>query len=92
MRPDLADIRLAEYVFAPHYAAPLVMTVTRAAPLLAAPAMEAETLGTLNTGDIFEALDIASGRVWGIAPGLGLVGYVDRHAVEIAGPAASNEQ
>ncbi|MHA4875053.1 hypothetical protein, partial [Enterococcus faecium] len=54
VRPDLADIRLAEYVFAPHYAAPLIMTATREVPLRAAPCEDAEVLGMLATGDVFE--------------------------------------
>jgi len=84
VRRDLADIRLAEYVFAPHYAAPLVMAVTRAVSLRAGPKDTSEMLAELPPGAIFEALDFASGSAWGIAVAAGLVGYVERGAIDFA--------
>lgn len=87
MRPDLADVRLAAQVFAPHYAEPMAMVVNRATPLLAAPA--AEVIATLAAGDIFDVLEIASALSWGQRRGDGLVGYVANDALDRASAAAA---
>ena len=53
IRPDLADIRLAEYVFAPHYAAPLPCVVTRAVTLHAVePRSTARNLWAVEVAEI----------------------------------------
>lgn len=77
MRRDLADIRLADRVFAPHYAAPMPRIVTASTALRAGAATDTEMLATLATGDIFEVLELAGDHAWGVAPGTGLVGYLD---------------
>jgi hypothetical protein len=82
VRGDLADIRLADLVFAPHYAAPMAMVVQRMTPLRAGPGSDDEALADLAPGALFEALDFARGTAWGIAVDLGLVGYVDRKAID----------
>lgn len=87
MRGDLADIRLAEYVFAPHYAAPLAMAVLRPIALRAGPEPEAGILCMLDSGDVFEALEFSGKSAWGTAARQKLVGYVDLDALALA-PAA----
>ncbi|MBA4048239.1 MAG: hypothetical protein C0476_06835 [Sphingomonas sp.] len=87
MRPDLADIRLAEYVFAPHYAAPMAMTVTAVAPLRSGPGGDAPMITSLRPGDMFEALEISRGYVWGKASSQGLVGYVAQASLTLNGDA-----
>jgi len=82
VRPDLADIRLADRVFAPHYAAPLPRRLARAAELRGAPARDSEILAPLAAGDVFEILELAGDRAWGVAPGPGLVGYIDAAALD----------
>lgn len=84
VRRDLADIRLAEYVFAPHYAAPLPMVVTGPVPLCAGPEKDAPVIAQLDAGDSFEALDFSAGKVWGSAPRHALVGYVRQDALVLA--------
>lgn len=84
VRSDLADIRLADLVFAPHYASPLAMIVKQPASLRAGTEPVAPTIAELPVGSAFEALDFAGGSAWGIAVGLGLVGYVDRAAIAFA--------
>lgn len=81
VRPDIADVRLADQVFAPHYAAPMPMVVKIAAPLAARGAPDAEVLTQMEPGDVFEALDFAGGFAWGIAPGKNLVGYLPLKAL-----------
>lgn len=86
VRGDLADVRLAEQVFAPHYAAAIAFTVISNTPLRADMAADSAILADMVPGDVFEVLDYASGSAWGIAVRAGLVGYVDRHAIEAVVP------
>lgn len=67
------------------------MSVARPVALRAGPEAEAETLCMLNQGDPFEALDLASSATWGIAPGHGLVGYVEPDALAVLPGGASTE-
>lgn len=78
VRPDLADIRLAGRVFAPHYAAPLAMTVAAETPLYIGTSEASGVVARLHAGDPFDALDFTHGFVWGRAPGSNRVGYVPR--------------
>lgn len=82
MRGDLADVRLADRVFAPHYAAPVARTVGRAASLRDGRGTAAETIAELAAGDAFELLDVTGGIAWGIATGPQLVGYLDAAALD----------
>ena len=76
MRGDLADVRLAEQVFAPHYAAPMPRRVATAVDLRVARDPGSPTLATLAAGDLFEVLDLIGEAAWGVAPALTLVGYI----------------
>ena len=80
VRGDLADVRLAEYVFAPHYAAPMACDATRAVTLNATRS-GGVALAELAAGEQFEVLELAGDNAWGIAPERGLVGFVDRTAL-----------
>lgn len=83
MRADLADVRLADRIFAPHYAAPLPMRLTAAAALAEGrDTRAAATLTTLSAGDRFDLLDVTGGTGWGIAIDSGLVGYLDAALLE----------
>ena len=79
VRPDLADVRLADRVFAPHYAAPVRRVVAQSAMLRAARDRASPVLATLEAGSRFELLDILGDDAWGIALGLSeaVVGYLD---------------
>ena len=82
VRGDLADIRLADRVFAPHYAKPMHCTVMRSVKLEAEPG--GDILAGLDPGERFELLELAGNHAWGIACVPGLVGYCDRAALEPA--------
>lgn len=82
VRPDLADVRLAEYVFAPHYAAPMPCVMTRAAILHATSSPDSEPLAELQSGEAFECLEVLREMAWGVSPDRRLAGYVDRHALD----------
>ena len=84
MRRDLADIRLAEYVFAPHYAAPIAMVALEYAVVTLTADADSDEACVLETGDIFEALDFSGNHAWGIATKAGRVGYVLRSALAVA--------
>lgn len=77
VRRDLADVRLADQVFAPHYAAPLPRQVVTATELRAERAIDSARLASLAVGDRFDMLDVTGGSAWGVASASGLVGYVD---------------
>ena len=81
MRRDLADIRLADRVFAPHYASAVQRLVVRKTELRAGSDAGSDTIATLVDGDAFEVLEFVRGRAWGVAPGHDLVGYVDADAL-----------
>ena len=81
VRKDLADVRLADQVFAPHYAAPLPRRIVTATELRAERAVDSPRLASLTIGDRFEMLDITGGSAWGVASASGLVGYVDAAAL-----------
>ena len=73
---------LAGRVIASHYAEPLVRHLIAPAPLLPAPANDAEPLIQLGVGDELRMLDNRRGGAWGYGPD-GRVGYVAADAVGI---------
>ncbi len=76
MRGDLADLRLADRVFAPHYAAPMTVTLDSDVTLREAASAASATVAQLRAGDAFEVLELAGQNAWGVAPAQGLVGYI----------------
>ncbi|MES2058674.1 MAG: SH3 domain-containing protein [Pseudomonadota bacterium] len=76
VRRDIADIRLAEHVFAPHYAAPLSMVVATETVLRSERPHDSTAVAILLPDDLFEVLEYAGDDAWGIAPGHGQVGYI----------------
>lgn len=84
-RKDLADISLAERIFAPHYARPVLRGCgSRAALLWPGPAAEGDALSELLPGEEFAVLEYAGGWAWGYAATDGVVGYVE--AIALAEP------
>lgn len=88
MRADLADVRLAARVFAPHYAAPCNRTLTRDAVLHGA-FRGGDELAQLAAQSRFELLDVTGSTAWGIAVDSGLVGYLDADALAGSGARAA---
>lgn len=84
MRADVADVRLADRVFAPHYAAPLRVLLNRDAQLRAGRSGDAALVASLKADAAFDLLDLTGGVAWGIAVDAGVVGYLDADAVEPA--------
>jgi hypothetical protein len=75
IRPDLADIAVAGYYFAPHYAAPMMRSVRVATPLRATSAGDGEVLADLLPGEGFALLDVTGGVAWGYRLAGHVVGY-----------------
>ena len=84
VRPDIADVRLADRVFAPHYAAPLRRALATAATLRESRDPASAALAELPVGAAFDVLDLTGGVAWGIAVDANLVGYVDAATVRAA--------
>ena len=89
MRSDLADVRLADRVFAPRYAEAMPTVVTYGTSLRRDKAAAARTIADLAPGETFEVLELAGDDAWGMAVSLGLVGYVDRHSLSPMSHSAS---
>lgn len=83
-RRDLADVRLADRVFAPHYAAPVDYIVRDAVVLREDRSADAAALADLQPGDVFEVLELSAGHAWGRVPAHNLVGYVAADRLKLA--------
>ena len=85
VRGDLAHIRLAGICFVPHYAVPMPHVVSvGSAVLLSAAQDNAEAMGSLASGDLFNVLDMAGGWAWGQQGEQGLVGYLPMTALTLS--------
>jgi len=81
-RRDLADIGLADRLFAPHYARAEHCTVTASSTILrAAAARDAPAVSQLLRGEGFELLDRAGGWAWGRCTHDDYVGYIEDAAL-----------
>jgi cell wall-associated NlpC family hydrolase len=78
IRPDLADVALAELYFAPHYAAAVPRgVVAPSAPLRGKPDANATAISELLHGEAFHMLDARGGWAWGYCGHDHYVGYVE---------------
>ncbi|MBO9574532.1 MAG: C40 family peptidase [Sphingobium sp.] len=77
IRPDLADVALANLYFAPHYAAPVPrVVIAPSVPLRAAPGAAATAVSELLHGETFNMLDARGGWAWGYCGHDHYVGYL----------------
>jgi len=84
-RSDIADIDLADRLFAPHYAEALVRACGVIPTMVrSGPSDEAEAVSQLLPGEEFAVLDITGGWAWGYCRLDHRVGYVE--AIELAEP------
>jgi hypothetical protein len=79
-------VRLADRVFAPHYAAPMARIIASPVSLLAGPRPDSEVRAQLDRGETFEVLELAGDRAWGVVPALKLVGYIPAAVLERPAP------
>jgi hypothetical protein len=84
VRGDLAHVALAGKVFVPHYAVPMPHSAIQATPVYLKASKEADPVGALTEGGVFDVLDMAGDWAWGVISGgdngdpleFGPVGYV----------------
>ncbi len=89
VRRDIADVALAESIFAPHYALPDVEGLILASAMIrCSPDDMAEASSQLLRGEIFAVLDISGDWAWGYSGHDHYVGYVRRDALGLAAPAS----
>jgi cell wall-associated NlpC family hydrolase len=82
IRPDLADVALADYYFAPHYAAPVARMCTAPSVMLRGAAQaDASAVSELLHGEGFWILDARGGWAWGFCSHDHYVGYVPLDAL-----------
>ncbi|WP_162233464.1 MULTISPECIES: NlpC/P60 family protein [unclassified Sphingomonas] len=79
VRRDLADIRLADRVFAPHYAVAVRRSVGRMTDVTTSAG--GPVLSQLLPGEPFDVLEFTSTHAWGRSPIDGSVGLVARDAL-----------
>ncbi|QQV78966.1 SH3 domain-containing protein [Sphingomonas aliaeris] len=77
----MADVRLADRVFAPHYAAPMPVTVRELTIVRESADASSPTMTEVAAGGVFEVLELAGTNAWGIACDSGLVGYINASAI-----------
>ena len=80
VRGDLADVELADRVFAPHYARAVAWRTKAATDIRVRPTSDAPITGKLMAGDVFNLLDISGGWAWGRTAFA--VGYVPADTIE----------
>lgn len=83
-RGDLADLRLADRLFAPHYAAAVARGVVKRASIFAT--VGGEPRSEVLAGETFDVLELSRGHAWGVSPVDGAVGFVEIAAL---GPAVA---
>ena len=82
MRDDLADVELADRVFAPHYARAMAYRVTMAAMTHAKPDASTPVIDTLDAGAALDLFDLSAG--WGWVRSAKGMGYIVADCIEPA--------
>ncbi len=81
VRRDLAEIAVADRIFAQHYANPMPHRLQRDAVVFRRPEIGADARGRLSAGDMFYVLDLGAVWAWGRGE-VGPVGYVEVAVLE----------
>jgi hypothetical protein len=84
VRRDLAEIAVADRVFAQHYAEPMAIVALEQAVIYAQPRLDSAEVGHLAVGDRFDILDIGKDWAWGRTVAPGGIGYVAVSALDLA--------
>lgn len=80
VRDDLADVALADRVFAPHYATPIARIAARDAEVLLSGKTGADASGTISKGMMIEVFDISGGWAW--IRSSSAIGYIPEDALQ----------
>jgi cell wall-associated NlpC family hydrolase len=83
IRGDLADIKLAGKLFAPHYAVPMIRScVAPSTPMYEAPDPSSTGVSELIFGEDFAVLDVAGIWAWGYSVADDYLGYIALSALD----------
>ncbi|MEP6785730.1 MAG: SH3 domain-containing protein [Sphingomonadales bacterium] len=83
VRRDLAELALADVVFAQHYAVPMPTRTNREVAIHAGPRADSDVVATLAVDSVFSILDIGKDWAWGRGEDVGSVGYVIADALTL---------
>jgi len=64
VRDDLADVALANEVFAPHYVRGLMRVLGDAVDIHVSPRIDSDKIGHLPAGDNVDVFDVSGGWAW----------------------------
>ena len=74
VRDDLADVELADRVFAPHYTRAIAYRVVKAASVHAQPNAESKIIAEVDGGNVIDLFDISGGWAWvRVTTGIGYI-------------------
>lgn len=76
VRRDLAEITVADRIFAQHYVEPMAVKLHNAATVYARPDTHSDPVATLKAGDAFYLIDLGHEWAWGRGDASGTIGYV----------------
>ena len=83
VRRDLAEIAVADRIFAQHYVEPMAVTLLAAAIIHARPDPDSDPVATLAAGDAFHLIDLGHEWAWGRGDTLGTIGYIAASALDL---------
>jgi hypothetical protein len=83
VRRDLAEIAVADRIFAQHYVEPLAVRLGASVNVRVRPSTDSETVAVLASGDIFNLIDLGHDWAWGRGDALGSVGYIPTAAFDL---------
>ena len=83
VRRDLAEIAVADRIFAQHYVEPMAVKLRAVATVYARPDTNSDPVTTLAAGDAFHLIDLGHEWAWGRGDALGTIGYVAASALDL---------
>lgn len=83
VRRDLAEVAVADRVFAQHYVEPLTAKLRTATDIHARPSSDSEIIASLSDGDAFHLIDLGHEWAWGRGEALWTTGYVAATALDL---------
>lgn len=83
VRRDLAEIAVADRIFAQHYVEPMAVKLCAVATVYARPDTNSDPVTTLAAGDAFHLIDLGHEWAWGRGDALGTIGYVAASALDL---------
>lgn len=83
VRRDLAEIAVADRIFAQHFVEPMPVVLKAPTDILARPGKSNEITASLAVGDVFFVVDLGHQWAWGRGERLGTVGYVAASTLDL---------